>query len=203
MSKALFVSIEANIGHEQEVADFLRGALDPVQEEPETRNWYAVRFSPAQYAIFDTFPGAAGQIKHLLGKVGRALVMKSFTTLEGIPDIESADLIATKPPGNAVVAPSLALYAPLKAQEGKEKAAADFLKGAAALVADEPGTLAWYALDLGGRHFAIFEVFANAVGREAHMQGKVAAALMSSGPDLFEGALEIRRGEVLAAKLRA
>jgi quinol monooxygenase YgiN len=202
MSKALFVGIEANAGHEQEVAAFLRAALAEVREEPDTRNWYALRFAPAEFAIFDTFPGAAGQIKHLLGKVGRALIMKSFTTIEGLPSVESAELLAVKMPGAAVEVPALALYVPLKAREGRESTVADFLKSGAALVADEPGTLAWYALHLGGRDFAIFDVFANEAGREAHLQGKVAAALMASAPELFEGALTIKRGEVLAAKLR-
>jgi hypothetical protein len=82
MSKALFVGIEANPGHEREVEEFLKASLWPVKHEPDTRNWYALHFGPREYAIFDTFPGAAGQLKHLLGEVGRALIMKSFTTLQ-------------------------------------------------------------------------------------------------------------------------
>ncbi len=203
MSKALFVGIHANPGHEAEVETFLRGALGPVREEPDTRNWYALRFSPSEYAIFDTFPGSAGQLKHLLGEVGRALVMKSFTTLHGIPDIESADLLAAKPPLLTAARPTLALYVLLKAREGKEKSVADFLGGAVSAVADEPGTTAWYALHLGGREFAIFDVFTDEAGRQAHLDGQVAFALAARAGELFETPPDIRRAEVLAAKLWA
>jgi quinol monooxygenase YgiN len=199
MSKALFVAIDANPGHEAEVEVFLRDALATVSEEPDTRNWYALRFAAGQYAIFDTFPGVAAQLKHLVGKVGRALVAKSFTALEGLPGIESADLIAAKPPARTRLV-THALYVPMKARAGQEKAVADFLGSALPLVIDEPDTAAWYALDLGGGHFAIFDVFADAAARDAHLAGAVAAALMARAPELLEAMPEIRGAEVLAAK---
>lgn len=199
MSKALFVAIDANAGHEAEVESFLRDALAAVSEEPETRNWYALRFASGQYAIFDTFPGVAAQLKHLVGKVGRALVAKSFSALEGLPGIESATLIAAKPPVRTRLV-TQALYVPMKARAGQEKAVADFLGSALPLVIDEPGTAAWYALDMGGGDFAIFDVFADAAGRDAHLAGQVAAALMARAPELLEARPEIRGAEVLAAK---
>ncbi|MDB5803592.1 MAG: hypothetical protein JWN73_914 [Betaproteobacteria bacterium] len=200
MSKALFVALEANEGHELEVAEFLRGALAPVTQEPETRNWYALRFGLREFAIFDTFPGAAGQIKHLLGEVGRSLLMKSFTTLDGIPDIGSATLIAAKPPGGRLL-PTLGLHVPLQARAGQEKALADFLSSALPMVVDEPGTEAWYALDMGSGHFAIIDFFANVAARDAHLNGPVAAALMARADELLAQAPQIRRAEVLAAKV--
>lgn len=200
MSKALFVGIEAQRGHEEEIAEFLRGALGPVQEEPETRNWYAVRFSPSDFGIFDTFPGSAGQIKHLMGKVGRGLIMKSFTMLESVPDIESAELIAAKPFIKGP-APKVALYVPMQARAGKEKDVAALLSGAAARVADEPGTAAWYAMDMGRGQFAIFEVFADEQARDAHLTGSVAGALIGRAGELFERTPELKGAEVMAAKL--
>jgi quinol monooxygenase YgiN len=202
MSKALFVALEANEGHELEVAEFLRGALAPVNQEPETRNWYALRFGLREFAIFDTFPGAAGQIRHLLGKVGRALIMKSFITLDGIPDIESADLLAAKPPSGRVL-PTLGLHVLMKARAGQEKAVADFLASAMPMVEDEPGTEAWYALDMGGGHFAIVDFFAGMAGREAHLNGRVAGALLSRAGELLEQDPQTRPAEVLAAKVAA
>jgi quinol monooxygenase YgiN len=202
MSKALFVALEAQPGRGEEIAEFLRAALGPVQEEPETRNWYAVRFNDTHFAIFDTFPGGAGQIKHLLGKVGRALMLKSFTALESVPDIESAELIAAKPFTQGP-APALALYVPLRARDGKAQALANHLKAAAAMVADEPGTSAWYALDLGGGHFATFNVFPGKPARDAHLAGDVTGALVGRAADLLAHPPELKGGEVLAAKLWA
>lgn len=199
MSKALFVGIEAHAGRATEIADFLRSALAAVQEEPETRNWYALRFDTGGFAIFDTFPGVVAQLRHLLGKVGRELMMKSFTALDGMPEIESADLIAAKPPLRAIE-PVCALFVAMKARAGKEKAVADFLASALAMVSDEPRTAAWYALDMGGGHFAIFDVFPDTAARDAHLAGPVAAALLARAGEFFEQGPEIRRAQVLAAK---
>lgn len=44
--KALFVRFTADAGYEADVADFLRDARGPVEEEPDTRAWYAIRFTP-------------------------------------------------------------------------------------------------------------------------------------------------------------
>ena len=79
MHKALFVGIEAGPTHQEDTAEFLRGALEPVEHEPDTRHWYALRFGPADFAIFDTFTGNAGRLKHLFGTVGRALVVKTMS----------------------------------------------------------------------------------------------------------------------------
>jgi quinol monooxygenase YgiN len=100
-----------------------------------------------------------------------------------------------------VAPPQVALYVPLKARVGMEKAVDDFLRGAASLVADETGTSAWYAIHLGGRNFAIFDVFPDEAARDAHLSGKVAAALMARAAELFELMPEIRRADVIAAKL--
>jgi quinol monooxygenase YgiN len=202
MSKALFVAIEAQRGHEEEIAEFLRSSLGPVQEEPETRNWYAVRFNDSHFGIFDTFPGAAGQIRHLLGKAGRTLMLKSFTAMESVPDIDSADLIAAKPFIQGP-APALALYMPLQAREGRAQVLANHLKACASMVADEPGTSAWYALDMGAGHFATFNVFPGKPARDAHLAGEVTGALVARAADLLAHPPELKGGEVLAAKLWA
>jgi quinol monooxygenase YgiN len=198
-TKALYVGIEADAGKEGEVETFLRGALAPVEHEPDTHDWYAIRFGPAEFAIFDTFPGKAGRIKHLLGKVGRALALKTFTDLDGLPDIEPADLLAEKalPRGSR---PAYCLYVPLEARDGQEQALASFLAGAKPLVDAEPGTLSWYAVKLGASSFAIIDFFADEAGRDAHLAGQVASALMAQASVLLANPPEIRRGMVLASK---
>ena len=56
MHKALFVGIEAGPTHQEDAAEFLRGALEPVEHEQDTRHWYALRFGPADFAIFEPSP---------------------------------------------------------------------------------------------------------------------------------------------------
>jgi len=96
-----------------------------------------------------------------------------------------------------------ALYVPLQAKPGKEKAVADFLRSALPLVNDEPGTVSWFAIKEGEASFAIFDTFNDEAGRDAHLNGKVAAALMQKVKegDLFAKTPEIMKLEILAAKL--
>ena len=71
-----------------------------------------------------------------------------------------------------------ALYVPLHAKPGKEKEVEDFLRSAVPLVNAEPATISWFAIKMGPSGFAIFDTFDDEVGRDAHLNGKVAAALM-------------------------
>ena len=96
-----------------------------------------------------------------------------------------------------------ALYVPLEAQPGKEKEVADFLRSALPLVDAEAGTISWFAIQEGPSSFAIFDTFDDEAGRDAHLNGKVAAALMEKarGGDLFAKAPEIYKLGILADKL--
>jgi len=96
----------------------------------------------------------------------------------------------------------LALYVPLRARPGKEKAVADFLRSAVPLVNAEPGTRTWYALQDGPASFAIFDTFDDEAGRNTHLNGKVAAALMErvKAGDLFAQTPEIFKLEIIAEK---
>jgi quinol monooxygenase YgiN len=94
-----------------------------------------------------------------------------------------------------------ALYAELRARPGKEEELVSFLLGAQDLVADEPGTIAWFAIRFDKHTFAVFDAFDDETGRQAHLTGRVAEALGARAGDLLEGPLEIRRPAVLADKL--
>jgi quinol monooxygenase YgiN len=96
---------------------------------------------------------------------------------------------------------TVGLWVPLEAKPGKEDAVAEFLTGAKPLVDAEPGTVAWFAVRLGPASFAIFDVFDSDEGRQAHLSGKVAAALMQQAPDLFATPPAIGSIDVLASKL--
>ncbi|WP_420992611.1 putative quinol monooxygenase [Cupriavidus sp. 30B13] len=95
----------------------------------------------------------------------------------------------------------LALWVPLHAKPGKEKEVEAFLLGGLPLVQEEGGTTAWFALKLGPSMYGIFDAFEDEQGRQAHLSGKVAAALMARAPDLFAKPPSIEKMDVLAAKL--
>jgi quinol monooxygenase YgiN len=96
-----------------------------------------------------------------------------------------------------------ALYVPLKAKPGKEDDVAAFLRSALPLVNEEPGTISWFAIQEGPSSFAIFDTFDDESGRDAHLNGKVAAALMEKvkAGDLFAEAPTILKIGILADKL--
>jgi quinol monooxygenase YgiN len=95
----------------------------------------------------------------------------------------------------------LALYVELIAKPGKSQAVADFLRSAQPLVASEPGTIAWFAIQLEADRFAIFDAFHDEAGRAAHLSGPVAAALMSKAAELFAVPPAIHQAQVLADRL--
>ena len=93
-----------------------------------------------------------------------------------------------------------ALFVRLQAKPGKEAAVQDFLESALPMVEQEPATVTWYAIKLGPSTFGIFDTFPDDAGRQAHLEGRVAAALMAQAPELFASAPSIEKVEILAAK---
>ena len=94
-----------------------------------------------------------------------------------------------------------ALYVRLEAKPGKESDVESFLNGGLALVNDEPATTAWFALRMGPTTFGIFDAFPDEAGREAHLSGRVAEALMAKAGELLAEPPAIHKVDVLAAKL--
>lgn len=95
----------------------------------------------------------------------------------------------------------VALYVKLQAKPGKEQDVENFLKNGLAIVREEPGTVAWFAIKMGPSTYGIFDAFPDETGRQAHLSGKVAAALMTSAAELLAEAPKIEKIDVLAAKL--
>jgi quinol monooxygenase YgiN len=95
----------------------------------------------------------------------------------------------------------VALFVRLEAKPGQESAVEEFLKSGAAIVREEPATTAWFAVRFGRSSFAIFDAFPDEAGRNAHLSGKVAAALMAKAPELLASPPTIEKLDVLADKL--
>jgi quinol monooxygenase YgiN len=98
---------------------------------------------------------------------------------------------------------TVGLYVRLEAKTGHELDVENFLKEALPLVDDEPATLLWFAVRLGPATFAIIDAFPDETGREAHLSGQVAAALMEHAPNLLAKEPSIERFDIMAAKLPA
>jgi quinol monooxygenase YgiN len=94
-----------------------------------------------------------------------------------------------------------ALFVKLEATAVKENEVAKFLRDAQGLVAQEPATTAWFGIRLCPTTFAIFDAFPDEAGRDAHLSGKVAKALMEKAPELLAEPPKIEKADVLADRL--
>lgn len=95
---ALLARLEAKPGKEEEVERFLRGALPLAEAEPGTRTWFALRFGPTSFGIYDTFDTEAGRQAHLDGPIAAALMERAGDLLAAPPQIDRVELLASKLP---------------------------------------------------------------------------------------------------------
>jgi quinol monooxygenase YgiN len=82
-----------------------------------------------------------------------------------------------------------ALFVRLEAKPGQEAAVAAFLSSALPLANAESETTAWFALQFDEK------------GRQAHLRGPIAAALMANAAALLSAPPNIEMVDLLAAKL--
>jgi len=94
----------------------------------------------------------------------------------------------------------LALYVPLKPKPGKEAELEAFLRQGAEMAKNEKGTVTWYAIQEDDGRYAIFDTFADEAGREAHLNGDIAKALMAKAGELLAEPPAIHKISVLATK---
>ena len=95
----------------------------------------------------------------------------------------------------------LSLFVRLEAKPGKEAEVAAFLMQGLELARQEATTPVWFALRIGPSTFGVFDSFADEAGRQAHLNGPIAQALMAQAPNLLASPPAIERLEVLGAKL--
>ena len=93
-----------------------------------------------------------------------------------------------------------ALFARLKAKAGKEAELEEFLNDGLSLALEEPLTVNWYALKFDDSTFGIFDTFEGDEGRDAHLNGKIAAALMAKADELLAESPKIEKIDLLAVK---
>src|SRR5258708_40102005 len=95
----------------------------------------------------------------------------------------------------------VALFVRLEAKPGKEKDVENFLLSGLPLVMEEPATRAWFGIRMGPSTFGIFDAFPDEEGRQAHLSGKAAPALMAKDSEPVAKPPANEKGHVPAAKL--
>ena len=99
-----------------------------------------------------------------------------------------------------MAAAKVGLWVMLEAKPGKEAQVEQFLRDALPLARAETTTVSWYAIKLKANTFGIFDTFADDTGRDAHLNGPIAKALMSKANELLAQPPRIEKIDLLAAK---
>ena len=193
--QASFIPMTAASQRAGAFAQFLSGAALLVKErEPGTEPWFALRgASENQLAIFDVFRDEAARDAHFSGAVAGALEADASELVEGgwddgvVANVNHAQVLSERTPVDLYDA-TTATYIKITAARGQGGSLAELLTAAGPIVAaTEPKTLYWVALRLDQDNFAIFDVFANEAGREAHFAGQVANLLKEQSSTLVAG----------------
>lgn len=93
-----------------------------------------------------------------------------------------------------------AIWVMLKAKPEKEADVEAFLKQGAVMSNDEPLTVTWYGVKLAPGMYGVFDTFDSEEGRDAHLNGPIAKALMANASELFSNEIKIETMEILAEK---
>jgi quinol monooxygenase YgiN len=198
----LLVTMKAKPGKEQAVKNFLLGGLALVNQEPLTQSWYAFQINKNTFGIYDTFESEQGRQAHLSGEVAKALLANAGDLLVDFDvhvHIQAVDVTAFECKEGQE---NKGLLVIMKTKAGKSTDVESFLLAGQQLVKNEAKTVSWYAIQMADDTYAIFDTFADNKGRDAHLNGKVAAALMQNAPLILEGfeASAIQMIDILASK---
>ena len=93
------------------------------------------------------------------------------------------------------------ILATLEAKPGRGDDLAAFLTKGRELAVAETGTVTWYAFKVSDTTYGIFDTFEDEEGRQAHLNGEIAKALMANADDLLAQPPDIQPIDLLAEKL--
>jgi quinol monooxygenase YgiN len=199
----LLVRVEAKPGSEGDVEALLRSGAMAVADEQGTPYWFGIKIGPSTFGIFDAFPDSQAREAHLAGKLAAAIMQNAPFVLAQAPTIEPVDVIAKKdtwrPTKDAQI--DVGLLVRLEAQQGKEAVVQKLLQDGASIVAEESSTPLWFAIKLGPSTFGIFDAFTDASARQAHLEGRLAQALVANAPSVLASPPSIEPVDVLGTKL--
>lgn len=95
----------------------------------------------------------------------------------------------------------VALLVRFEARAGKKNELAGCLRAGLTRAQQDPGTASWYAIRFGPSKFAIFAVFTDEAGCQAHLQEILTATLKGKSAELLVRPPVIEKVDVMAAKL--
>lgn len=210
---ASYIEMNAAENQTAKFAQFLTGAAHLVkQTEPGTELWFALQGPDDKLAIFDVFVDDDARNAHFAGVVAAALNEKADSLVKDgwddgvVSNINNSNVLSAKTPVDLYSA-TTATYIKLKATEGQSEELAVLLTAAGQIVSQtEPETLFWVALRLDNENFAIYDIFADDSGRDAHFAGTVAGLLKEKASLLVEGGWDngvvanVNSYEILAIK---
>ena len=211
--KASYIQMTPAKNQIEDFAEFLTGAGALVKEtEPGTKLWFALQAPGEKLSIFDVFVDEHAREAHFSGVVAGALKDNAERLVsEGwdkgvVANIENSSVLSAKAPAEVHKA-TTATYIRIKSAPGQSDALAELLTAAGPMVADtEPKTLYWVSLRIDATTFAIFDVFSDDTGRQAHFAGQVASLLKDKSAVLVDGGWEqgvvanVKNFEILASK---
>jgi len=203
INKALLARFASRDGTDEELRQFLLAARPLVEKETATMVWFALRFGRGEFGIFDGFTDEAGRLAHLQGAVAAALLGRRDSLLATAPAIEPLEVLAQRLPPDDLQDITRGLLLTFKAKAGNEAAVAEFLRGARQYIEEETGTRAWFAFQSGAQHFGIFDVFADAGARFAHLAGHVPRELAKHALTLLGGMPEVHLLDVVCVTSRS
>jgi quinol monooxygenase YgiN len=93
----LLVKLEARQGREADAEAFLKSAQPLALAEKGTLKWYAIKFAPGKFGIFDTFANEEGRSAHLTGEIAKALGARANELFAVPPQIEKVEVLASTP----------------------------------------------------------------------------------------------------------
>lgn len=209
---ASYIAMPAAEGQTEAFAEFLTGAAPIVKEtEPGTALWFALQDGDT-LAIFDIFVDEEARNAHFSGAVAAALNENADALVAGgwdagvVANINNSNVLSAKAPV-ALYSATTATYIAIEAAPGKANDLAALLTAASPIVAEtEPKTLFWVALQIDENNFAIYDIFADDAGREAHFAGQVAGLLNAQASELVKGGWDngvvanVRNYDIVAIK---
>ena len=193
---ANLVEMPADSGLTEAFADFLAAVPLVTETEPGTVLWFALQAQDS-LAIFNILvfvdEGAGAGSAYAAEVVAGALSEDANTLFDGgwdagvVANINNSNLLSAKTPVDLYTA-TTATYIKLEAAPGQSEQLATLLTAAGSIVAEfEPKTLFWVALQVDETNFAIFGIFADNCGREAHFAGQLAGLLKELSSVLIAG----------------
>tara|TARA_R100000935_G_scaffold21876_4_gene40520 strand:- start:70348 stop:70641 length:294 start_codon:yes stop_codon:yes gene_type:complete len=92
----LLATLKAKSGKENEVEEFIKGAVELARKEDKTLTWYSFKIDADTFGIFDTFETEAARDAHLNGEIANALMENAERLLSESPDIKKINILSNK-----------------------------------------------------------------------------------------------------------